>query len=51
MRKVLTNGSGDQGQSQVESYQRLKKMVLNAALLNTDHNKVRIKGKVQQSRV
>ena len=33
-------------QSQVESYQRLKKMVLDASLLNTQHNKVRIKGKV-----
>ena len=36
-------------QSQVESYQRLK-MVRNAALLNTQHYKVRIKGKVEQSR-
>ena len=37
-------------QSQVESYQRLKKMVLDAALLSTQHYKVRIKGKVEQSR-
>ena len=37
-------------QSQVESYQRLKKMVLDAALLNTQHYKVWIKGKVEQSR-
>ena len=43
-------------QSQVESYQRLKKkkkkkkMVLDAALLNTQHYKVRIKGKVEQFR-
>ena len=36
-------------QSQVESYQRLKKMVLDAALLNTQYYKVRIKGKVEQS--
>ena len=38
-------------QLQVESYQKLKKkkMVLNAALLNTQHYKVRIKGKVEQS--
>ena len=35
-------------QSQVESYQRLKKMVLDAALLSTQHY-VRIKGKVEQS--
>ena len=31
-------------QSQVESYQRLKKMVLDPALLNTQHYEVRIKG-------
>ena len=37
-------------QSQVESYQRLKKMVLYATLLNTQQYKVRIKGKVDQSR-
>ena len=45
-------------QSQVESYQRLKKKdkkkkkkkVLDAILLNTQHYKVCIKGKVKQSR-
>ena len=37
-------------QSQIESYQRLKKIVFDAALLNTQHYKVRIKGKVEQSR-
>ena len=37
-------------QSQVESDQRLKKIVLDAALLNTQHYKARIKGKVEQSR-
>ena len=37
-------------QSQVESYQGLKKMVLNAALLNTQHYKVQVKGKVKQLR-
>ena len=36
--------------SQVELYQRLKKMVLDAALLYTQHYKVRIKGKVEQSK-
>ena len=35
-------------QSQVDSYQRLKKMVLDAALLNTQHYKAGIKGKVEQ---
>ena len=37
-------------QSQVESYQRLKKMVLNASLLNTQQYKVGLKSKVEQSR-
>ena len=37
-------------QSQVESYQKRKKMVLDASLLNTQHYMVRIKGKVEQSR-
>ena len=37
-------------QSQVESYKRLKKMIFDASLLNTQHYKVRIKGKVEQSR-
>ena len=36
-------------QSHIKSYQRLKKMVLDAALLNTQHYKMRIKGKVEQS--
>ena len=37
-------------QSQNESYQRLKKMGLDSALLNSQDYKVRIKGKVEQSR-
>ena len=38
-------------QSQVESYQRIKKKTVpDAALLNTLHYKVRIKGRVEQSR-
>ena len=37
-------------QSQVKSYQTLKKMVLDANLLNTQHYEVRIKGKVEYSR-
>ena len=37
-------------QSQVESYHRLKKLILDAALLNIQHYKVRIKGKVKQSK-
>ena len=37
-------------QSQVESYQSLKSMVLDVSLLNTHHDKVQIKGKVEKSR-
>ena len=36
-------------QSQVKSYQRLKKTVFDAALLNTQHYKVRIKDKVEHA--
>ena len=36
-------------QSQFASYQRLKKMVLDTSLLNTQYYKVYIKGKVEQS--
>ena len=37
-------------QAQVKSYQRLKKMVLDASLLNTQQYKVGIKSKVEQFR-
>ena len=37
-------------QSQAESYQKLLKMILDTSLLYTQHYKVRVKGKVQQSR-
>ena len=50
MSRVFANGPGTEVQSQVKSYQRLKKMVLDAALLKSQHCKVRIKGKVEQSR-
>ena len=46
---VFLNGLRDWVQSKVESYQT-QKMVLDPALLNTQHYKVRIKGKVEQSR-
>ena len=39
------NGPGDRDSFQVESYQRLQKMVLNTSLLNMQHYKVRIKEK------
>ena len=49
---VFTNGPGEiKVQSQVESYQGLKKkVVLEATLLNTQHYKIQIKGKMEQSR-
>ena len=37
-----------QVQSQAKSYQRLKKMALDAMLLNTQHYYVRIKGKYRK---
>ena len=36
--------------NEYKSYQRLKKMVLDADLLNTEHHKVQVKGKVKQSK-
>ena len=37
-------------QSQVKSYQNTQKMVLDTSLLNTQHCKIWIKGKVEQSK-
>ena len=37
-------------QSQVEAYQRLQKMLLDVNLLNIQHYKARVYGKVEQSR-
>ena len=48
MVRVFANGLGDQGS--IPGRVTLKKMVLNAALLNTCHYKVWIKGKVEQFR-
>ena len=47
MSRVLANGPGDQGSIPCQLIPKTQKMVLDAALLNT---KVRIKGKVEQSR-
>ena len=51
MSRVLTNGPGVWGSipGRVIPKTKKKKMVLDAALLNTSHYKVRIKGKVEQS--
>ena len=54
MGRVLAIFPGDGVQSQVESYHRSSnikdsEVVLDAVLLNTQHYKVRVKGKVEQS--
>ena len=44
--KVFTNGLGDRGSIPGRVIPTIEKMVLDVALLNTQHYKVRIKGKV-----
>ena len=51
MGRVLTNWPGDRGSIPGRVLPKALKMVLDAALLNTQYYKVRIKGKVEQSRV
>ena len=46
----FTNGPGDQGSIPGRVITNTQKMVLDATLLSTQHYKVRIKGKVEQSR-
>ena len=48
--RVFTNGPGDLGSIPGRVIPKTQKMVLDASLLNTQHYKVRIKGKVEQSR-
>ena len=50
MVRVFTNGPGDLGSVPGEVIPKIPKMVLDASLLNTQHYKVRIKGKVELSR-
>ena len=47
--RVFANGSGDPGSIPGRVIPKTQKMVLDASLLNTQHYKVRIKGKVEQS--
>ena len=47
---VFANGLGDLGSVPGRVIPKTKKMVLDASLLNTQHYKVRIKGKVEQFR-
>ena len=50
MSRVFTNGPVDRGSIPVRVLPKTQKMVLDAALLNTQHYKERIKGKVEQPR-
>ena len=50
MSRVFTNGPGDQVSIPGLVIPKTQKMVLDAALLSTQYYKVRIKGKVEQSR-
>ena len=47
---MFANGPGDLGSIPGRVIPKTQKMVLDASLLNTQHYKVRIKGKVEQSR-
>ena len=47
---VFANGPCDQGSIPGWVIPKTQKVVLDAALLNTQHYKTRIKGKVEQSR-
>ena len=48
--RVYANGPGDLGSIPGWIITKTKKMILEASLLNTQHYKARIKGKVEQSR-
>ena len=47
---MLANGPGDQGSIPGRVIPKTQKMVFDATLLNTQHYKVRIQDKVEQSR-
>ena len=47
---VFANGAGDWGSIPGRVIPKTQKMLLDAALLNTQHYKIRIKGKVERSR-
>ena len=49
MVRVFANGPGDLGSIPARVIPKTLKMVLNASLLNTQHYKVRMKGKVEKS--
>ena len=49
MSRVFVNGPGNRISILGRVIPKTQKMVLDAALLNTQHYKIRIKGKVEQS--
>ena len=50
MVRVFTNGPGDRGSIPGQVIPKTQKMVLDAALLSTQHYKAWIKGKIEQSK-
>ena len=50
MSRAFAYGSGDLGSIPSQVIPKTQKMVIDAALLNTQHSKLRIKNKVEQSR-
>ena len=50
MSRRFANGLGDQDSLPGRVIPKPQKMVLDATLFNTQHSKVRIKGKMEQSR-
>ena len=50
MSRVFANGPGDLGSIAGRVIPKTQKMVLDAALFNTQHYKVRIKGKLEKFR-
>ena len=50
MSRVFANGPVDRGSIPGWVISKIKKMVLDATLLDSQHYKVRIKGKVEQSK-
>ena len=50
MSRVFANGQGDRGSILGRVIPKVLKMLLDTSLLNIQHYKVRIEGKVEQSR-
>ena len=50
MNKVFANGPEDQGSIPDRVIPKIQKMILGAALFNTQHYKLQIKSKVEQPR-